>query len=246
MTSNHTMIEPLLKVRNLDVHFGHTKVLHGVNIDVKPHEILILMGPNGAGKTVLLKTIFGIFPKSEGEVHFDGQLIHPEPSRMVEAGISFVGQGKRVFPSMTVEENLKMGAFLWTDKRMIAERMEEIVHFFPVLHHKFKTLAFNMSGGEQQILSLGRALMMNPKLLILDEPSLGLAPKIVQSVFEKVAEVNRAFGTAIIIVEHNLKSLLGIAHRGYILAQGKIALEGLVSELSQSSVLEKVFFGELA
>ncbi len=240
------MNEPLLKVRNLDVHFGHTKVLHGVSIDVQPGEILILMGPNGAGKTVLLKTIFGIFPKSEGEVHFDGKLIHPEPSRMVEAGVSFVGQGKRVFPSMTVEENLRMGAFLWNDSKMIEKRMEEIVRFFPVLHHKFKTLAFNMSGGEQQILSLGRALMMNPKLLILDEPSLGLAPKIVQSVFEKVAEVNKTFGTAIIIVEHNLKSLLGIAHRGYILAQGKIALEGPVSELSRSSVLEKVFFGEMA
>src|SRR3989338_681933 len=135
------MQEPILKVRNLDVHFGHTKVLHGVALDVQPKEILILMGPNGAGKTVLLKTIFGAFPKSAGEVHFMGKLIHPEPARMVEAGISFVGQGKRVFPSMTVEENLRMGAFLWNDKRLIQKRMEEIIDFFPILKTKLKHFA---------------------------------------------------------------------------------------------------------
>ncbi|MFH1012650.1 MAG: ABC transporter ATP-binding protein [Candidatus Peregrinibacteria bacterium] len=240
------MKEPLLQVRHLDVHFGPTKVLHGVNFDVNEGEILILMGPNGAGKTVLLKTVFGLFAKSEGTVTFDGRLIHPEPSRMVEAGMSFVGQGQRTFPSMTVEENLKMGAFLWNDKKMVQKRLEEVIDFFPVLKKKLKMLAFNMSGGEQQILSLGRALMMNPKLLILDEPSIGLAPKTVQSVFEKIAEVNKAFGTSIVIVEHNLKSLLHIAHRGYILAEGRIVLEGPVAKLSSSEVLQKVFFGEIA
>jgi branched-chain amino acid transport system ATP-binding protein len=238
--------QPLLKVRNLDVHFGPTKVIHGVDFDVHDGEILILMGPNGAGKTVLLKSVFGIFEKSEGTVEFDGKVIHPEPSRMVEAGMSFVGQGKRTFPSMTVEENLKMGAFLWNDKKMVAKRMDEIVGFFPVLKKKFKILAFNMSGGEQQILSLGRALMMNPKLLVLDEPSIGLAPKIVHDVFEKIAEVNKTFGTSIVIVEHNLKSLLNIAHRGYILAEGKVVLEGAIKDLAISDTLEKVFFGELA
>jgi len=239
------MKELLLKVRNLDVHFGPTKVLHGVDFDVRKGEILILMGPNGAGKTVLLKSVFGLFEKSAGTVEFDGDVIHPTPVKMVEAGMSFVGQGKRIFPSMSIEENLKMGAFLWNDKKMVEKRIEELIHFFPVLKKKFKMLAFNMSGGEQQILSLARALMMNPKLLVLDEPSIGLAPKIVQDVFEKIAEVNKTFGTSIVIVEHNLKSLLHIAHRGYILVKGKIAMEGPVEKLSDSKTLEKVFFGEL-
>ena len=129
---------------------------------------------------------------------------------------------------------------------MIEKRMDELVHFFPVLKKKFKQIAYNMSGGEQQILSLARALMMNPKLLMLDEPSIGLAPKIVEDVFAKIAEINKEFGTSIVIVEHNLKSLLNIAHRGYILAEGKIILEGSVEKISSSDVLEKVFFGELA
>ena len=139
-----------------------------------------------------------------------------------------------------------MGAFLWKDRKPIQKRIEELIDFFPVLKKKFRLLAYSMSGGEQQILSLARALMMNPKLLVLDEPSIGLAPKIVQDVFEKIAEVNKTFGTSIVIVEHNLKSLLHIAHRGYILAEGKIIIEGPVEKLSDSSVLQKVFFGELA
>lgn len=240
------MKKPLLQVTNLEVHFGHTKILHGVDFHVNEGEVLILMGPNGAGKTVLLKSLFGLFEKSAGKVVFDGSVIHPSPQKMVRAGMSFVGQGKRVFPSMTIEDNLKMGAFLWNDKKKIESRIEELIQFFPILKKKFKQSASQMSGGEQQILSLARALMMNPKLLVLDEPSIGLAPKIVQSVFEKIAEVNQQFGTSIVIVEHNLKSLLNIAHRGYILAKGKVILEGSIDKLSHSSVLEKVFFGELA
>ncbi len=240
------MNNSLLKVTSLDVHFGSTKVLHNVNFEVREGEILILMGPNGAGKTVLLKSVFGLFKKSAGIVEFDGKIIHPSPVKMVEAGMSFVGQGKRVFPSMTIEENLKMGAFLWADKKMVQKRIGELVDFFPILKKKFKMLAFNMSGGEQQILSLARALMMNPKLLVLDEPSIGLAPKIVHDVFEKIAEVNKTFGTSIVIVEHNLKSLLHVAHRGYLLVKGEIVTEGPIAKLSDSKTLEKAFFGELA
>ncbi len=236
----------LLEVKNLDVHFGPTKVIHNINLSLNKSEILIIMGPNGAGKTVLLKSIFGLLPKSAGEIVFQGKTIHPTPARMVAAGVSFVGQGKRIFPSLSIEDNLKMGAFLWSDKNMIKRRIEELIDFFPILKKKFKTSAFNMSGGEQQILSLARALMMNPKLLILDEPSIGLAPKTVQDVFEKIAEINQTFQTSIIIVEHNLKSLLNIAHRGYILAEGKIVLEGPIEKLSDSHTLEQVFFGTLA
>lgn len=240
------MTDLLLQARKLDVHFGPTKVLHEVDFEIRQGEILILMGPNGAGKTVLLKTVFGLYEKTLGEIEFDGKIIHPTPVKMVEAGMSFVGQGKRIFPSMTIQDNLKMGAFLWKDKKMIDERIEELITFFPVLKKKFKLLAFSMSGGEQQILSLARALMMNPKLLMLDEPSIGLAPKVVQDVFEKIAEINKTFGTSILIVEHNLKSLLNVAHRGYILVKGEIAMEGPVEKLSDSKTLEKVFFGELA
>ncbi|PIZ72089.1 ABC transporter ATP-binding protein [Candidatus Peregrinibacteria bacterium CG_4_10_14_0_2_um_filter_43_11] len=239
------MSQSLLQVRGLSVQFGHNKIIHGVDFEVRDGEILILMGPNGAGKTVLLKAIFGLFEKLSGTVEFDGKIIHPSPVAMVKAGMSFVGQGKRVFSSMTIEENLRMGAFLWTDKKMINQRIDELVDFFPILKKKFRTLAYNMSGGEQQILSLARALMMNPKLLICDEPSIGLAPKIVQQVFEKIEEVNKVFGTSIVIVEHNLKSLLKVAHRGYIIAQGKMVMEGSVETLADSKNLEKVFFGEL-
>ena len=130
----------LLQVRNLDVHFGPTKVLHGVDFEVRKGEILILMGPNGAGKTVLLKSVFGLFNKSAGEVEFDGKIIHPDPVKMVAAGLSFVGQGKRIFPSMTIEDNLRMGAFLWNDRKMIEKRMEELIHFFPILKKKFRML----------------------------------------------------------------------------------------------------------
>ncbi len=240
------MQEPLLQVAGLNVHFGPTPVLRDVSLKVQKGEILILMGPNGAGKTVLLKSVFGLFSKSSGEIIFDGHAVHPEPSAMVERGMAFVGQGKRIFPSLTIEENLRMGAFAWVDRRRIEKRTEELTAFFPVLKKKFRTQAFHMSGGEQQILSLARALMTSPKLLMLDEPSIGLAPKIVHDVFEKIAEINKIFGTSIVIVEHNLKSLLAIAHRGYILAEGKIALEGPVKDLANSKTLEKVFFGELA
>ncbi|QQR83265.1 ABC transporter ATP-binding protein [Candidatus Peregrinibacteria bacterium] len=240
------MNNKLLNVTNLDVHFGPTQVIHNVDYHVNEGEILILMGPNGAGKTVLLKSTFGLFEKSTGTVEFDGKVIHPHPSSMVEAGMSFVGQGKRVFPSLTIEENLRMGAYLWSDKKMIQARTEELIQFFPVLKKKFKQIAYYMSGGEQQILALARGLMMNPKLLLLDEPSIGLAPKIVQSVFEKIAEINKTFGTSIVVVEHNLKSLLNIAHRGYILAEGKMLMEGPVEKLADSKNLEKVFFGEIA
>lgn len=239
------MQTPLLEVKNLDVHFGPTKVIHNINLTLNKNEILIIMGPNGAGKTVLLKSIFGLLPKSAGEIIFQGKMIHPSPAKMVTEGVAFVGQGKRIFPSLSIEDNLKMGAFLWKDENMLNKRIAELIDFFPILKKKLKTAAFNMSGGEQQILSLARALMMNPKLLILDEPSIGLAPKTVQDVFEKIAEINKTFQTSIIIVEHNLKSLLNIAQRGYILAEGKIVLEGPIEKLSDSRTLEQVFFGTL-
>lgn len=235
----------ILECHKLSVSYGHNKVITDVDFQVKAGEIVILMGPNGAGKSTLLKALFGLVPHAQGEVHLNGVRLNPKPHRMVEQGVSFVPQGNTIFSGMSIEENLLMGAFLEKDRQKVEDRLKEIYRFFPMLERKRWQSAFAMSGGERQILALARALMTSPKLLMLDEPSVGLAPKIVQEVFGKIQEINKAFGTAVVIVEHNLKSLLKIAHRGYILVAGKIMVEGPIEKVSQSKVLEKAFFGEL-
>jgi ABC-type branched-subunit amino acid transport system ATPase component len=216
-----------------------------VNFHVKEGEIVILMGPNGAGKSTLLKALFGLVPHQHGEIYLFGKRTHPKPDQMVCDGVSFVPQGHHIFSNMTIEENLRMGGF-FEEELVVRERLEEVLKFFPVLERKRHQSAFATSGVERQILALARALMTSPKLLMLDEPSLGLAPKIVQEVFEKIREINQVFGTAVVIVEHNLKSLLKIAHRGVILVAGKVMIEGQVEKVSESKVLEKAFFGELS
>lgn len=238
--------EKILEAHQLSVAYGHNKVIHEIDFQVKAGEIVILMGPNGAGKSTVLKALFGLVPHTHGEIHLFGSRLNPQPHLMVERGISFVPQGNTIFSTLTIEENLLMGAFMEKDQMKIFDRLEEIYRFFPMLERKRFQSAFAMSGGERQILSLARALMTNPRLLMLDEPSLGLAPKIVQEVFEKIREINQAFGTAVVIVEHNLKTLLKIAHRGYILVAGKIMVEGPVEKLSHSDALERAFFGELS
>lgn len=236
----------LLEGKNLTVGYGKFHVLEKVDFTVYENEILILMGPNGAGKSTVLKALFGLIPYTTGHVEFDGKRIHPSPRKMVKSGVSFVSQAERIFPNLSIRENLLLGAITIKDKLRIQQKLEEVIKFFPILKRKLKDKAFSLSGGEQQVLSLGRALMTDPKLLILDEPSIGLAPKIVKDIFDKIQHINQEFGTSILIVEHNLKSLLNVAHRGYILAEGKIILEGKVEKLASSTVLEKVFFGELA
>lgn len=237
---------PLLQAKNLSVSYGYQQVVHDLNFHVNSGEIVILMGPNGAGKSTVLKALFGLIPHHSGDIEWQGKRINPKPYRMVEEGVSFVPQGNAVFSSMTVEENLLMGAFLEDDQNTIEDKLEEVYGIFSFLKNKRFQLAQAMSGGERQILALGRALMTSPKLLMLDEPSLGLAPKIVSEVFDKIREINVKFGASIVVVEHNLKSLLNIAHRGYILVGGKIMIEGPVENVSQSEVLEKAFFGELS
>lgn len=235
----------ILEANGLSVAYGHNKVVHEIDFHVKEGEIVILMGPNGAGKSTVLKALFGLIPHSHGEIQLHGARLDPKPHRMVEGGVSFVPQGNTIFSNMTIEENLKMGTFLEGNDFEVGDRLEEVYEFFPVLHRKRYESAFAMSGGERQILALARGLMTSPKLLMLDEPSIGLAPKIVQEVFEKIESINKTFGTAIVIVEHNLKTLLKIAHRGYILVAGKIMLEGPVEKVRESDALEKAFFGEL-
>lgn len=236
----------ILASKKLSVSYDLNKVIHDVDFYVKSGEIVILMGPNGAGKSTLLKALFGLVPHTHGEIEVHGVRTNPKPHQMVEKGISFVPQGNTIFSNMTIEENLLMGVFFEEDRNLIADRLEQIYKFFPVLERKRWQSAFAMSGGERQILALGRAMMTSPKLLMLDEPSVGLAPKIVQEVFEKIQQINQEFGTAVVIVEHNLKTLLQIAHRGYILVAGKIMVEGPIEKISKSDALEKAFFGELS
>lgn len=225
---------------------GANEVVHEIDFRVKEGEIVILMGPNGAGKSTILKSLFGLIPHCHGEIHLHGKRINPKPYKMVQKGVSFVPQTDTIFSNMSIDENLRMGAFLSDDKNAVEERLSELYKFFPMLSRKRMQSAFAMSGGERQILALARSLMTSPKLLMLDEPSVGLAPKIVSEVFDKIKEINETFGMAVVIVEHNLKTLLKIAHRGYILVAGKIMVEGSVEKVTESGVLEKAFFGELS
>lgn len=237
--------EPLLQLKNVSVHYGGVHALDGVDIDVHEGEFVALMGPNGAGKSTVLKAIFGIAPLHGGQVIWRGEKVIPVSHKMARRGIAFVPQGRRVFSSLTVEENLDIGGILVKDKDERHARKHEVMELFPVLKRKRKMPSGSLSGGEQQMVALARGLMIDPKVLLLDEPSLGLAPKIVKEMFEKIREINEVKHTAIIVVEHNIKSILGIAHTAYVLDKGKIAVGGDAKKIAQSDILEKVFLGKV-
>ncbi len=237
--------ETLLQLRDVQVHYGGVKALDGVSIAIDEGEMVALMGPNGAGKSTVLKAIFGLAPISSGQVLFHEQPIVPVPYKLVLYGVALVPQGRRVFTNLTVEENLEIGGFSVGDKAELKRRMEEVMDTFPILKRKRKTRSGMLSGGEQQMLALARGLVTNPKVLLLDEPSLGLAPKVVVEVFERIKEINERHKTAIIIVEHNIKSLLKLVDRAYVMDKGKVIKEGSPDSLTGSGILEKVFLGEL-
>jgi branched-chain amino acid transport system ATP-binding protein len=237
--------EILLQLHNISVHYGGVKALDGVDISLDEGEIVALMGPNGAGKSTVLKTIFGLAPIHAGKVLWHGKEITPIPHEVVQKGISFVPQGRQVFENLTVEENLEIGGFIVGNKQELKRRIAEVMETFPVLKQKWRAKAGTLSGGQQQMLALARGLMTKPKVLLLDEPSLGLAPKIVKEVFAKIKEINDKHKTAIMVVEHNVKSLLNIASRGYIFDKGKVVAEDASQKLLESGVLEKVFLAKL-
>lgn len=239
------MSEMLLQLKNIHVHYGGVKALDGVDFELDEGEIVALMGPNGAGKSTVLKAIFGLAPVESGQVLWHGKILKPVPHQVVGLGISFVPQGRRVFSHLTVEENLEMGGFAVKDKKELRRRMAEVMEIFPVLRRKQKMKSGALSGGEQQMLALARGLMTDPKVLLLDEPSLGLAPKIVKEVFAKIKDINERHKTAIVIVEHNIKSLLEIVHRGYVLDKGKVVAKDTAGKLLQGDVLERVFLGKI-
>lgn len=239
------MKEPLLNLHDIHVHYGGVKALNGASVTIDEGEVVALMGPNGAGKSTVLKAIFGLAPIESGTVAWEKQEFTPVSHEVVHRGISFVPQGRRVFRHLTVAENLEIGGWAIHDKATRKERIENVLELFPALRAKLKAKSGTLSGGQQQMLAIARGLMTDPKVLLLDEPSLGLAPKIVKEVFAKIKEINERRRTAIVVVEHNLASLLEITHRAYVLDKGRVVAHGVPSELLKTGILEKVFLGKL-
>lgn len=235
--------EKLLKLQDIHVHYGGVKALDGASVVIDENEIVALMGPNGAGKSTILKALFGMVPIHSGKVLWHEKEIFPIPKEMIDRGVSYVPQGRRVFSSLTVAENLEIGAYTVESKKEVKERISEVLDLFPALKSKINEKSGHLSGGQQQMLAIARGLMTDPRVLLLDEPSIGLAPKIVKEVFEKIRHINEVRKTSIVIVEHNLKSVNEIAHRTYILDKGKVVAEGKPKELVDSGILEKVFLG---
>ncbi len=235
--------ETLLKLNDIHVHYGGVKALDGASVTLDEGEIVALMGPNGAGKSTILKALFGLAPIKAGAVLWEGHAFTPVPHEVVDRGIAFVPQGRRVFADLTVEENLEIGGFKVGNARLIKERIQELYELFPVLKEKRHAKSGTLSGGQQQMLAISRGLMTDPKVLLLDEPSLGLSPKFVTEIFAFVKDINEKRKTSIMVVEHNIKSLLTIATRGYILDKGKVVAHGSPQELVSKGTLEKVFTG---
>lgn len=235
--------ENLLAVENLTVRYGGVRALDGASLAIDEGEIVAVMGPNGAGKSTVLRAIFGLAPIASGSIRWHQEAIRPEASAMVRRGIAYMPQGRRVFLSLSVEENLILGAFWVKDRAEVQRRLREVFNLFPVLATKKDRGARMLSGGEQQMVAIGRGLMADPNVLLLDEPSLGLAPKLVKEVFAKIREINERHKTAILVVEHNIRSVLDVANRGYILDKGRVVAHAPATELKTSRVMEGVFLG---
>jgi branched-chain amino acid transport system ATP-binding protein len=233
----------MLNVKNVSASYGMIQILRDVSFQVKEKEIVSIIGPNGAGKTTLVKTIIGLLHPKNGEISFRGENIERlPPYEIVKKGLILIPEGRDIFPRMTVEENLKLGAYTSNSKDTVKKTKEKVYQIFPVLKKKEKALAQTLSGGEQQMLVICRSLMSNPDLLILDEPSLGLAPLIVEKVLDTVRKINEE-GVTILLVEQNIRDSLDIADRGYVLEQGKIILEGKSRELLNNNHIKQVYMG---
>ncbi len=233
----------MLKINDLNVHYGVIHALKGISIEVNEGEIVSLIGANGAGKTTLLHTISGLIKSSSGNIVFNGEDVTKKSARdIVILGLTQVPEGRRIFSGMSVEENLLMGAFLRKDKAEIQKDLENVYSKFPRLKERLKQQAQTLSGGEQQMLAMGRALMAKPKILLLDEPSMGLSPLLVKEIFNIIQEINRQ-GTTILLVEQNAKMALAIANRAYVIETGNIVLSGSGKELSDSEEVKKAYLG---
>ena len=235
-------MSPILSVRNLEVSYGAIPALHGVSLDVERGEIVTLIGANGAGKTTTLRTISGLLKPRRGEVHFtDRNITGAKPHAIAAMGVSHVPEGRGIFANLTVHDNLELGAYLRKDRITEAE-YERVFTLFPVLKDRIRQSAGTLSGGEQQMLAISRALMARPAVLLLDEPSLGLAPQMVQTIFRVIREIN-AEGTTILLVEQNAHMALVTAHRGYVMETGRIVLSDSTRSLLSSDRIRKAYLG---
>ncbi|MBF0237323.1 MAG: ABC transporter ATP-binding protein [SAR324 cluster bacterium] len=234
----------MLTLNNIQSFYGNINALRDVSLEIFPEEIITLIGSNGAGKTTTLMSISGLVPIKKGEIFFESQPIHHlKPDQIVKKGICQVPEGRRIFPDFTVKENLEMGAYLRKDKVGIKSDLEYVFELFPVLKNRQKQPGGTLSGGEQQMLAISRALMSRPRLLLLDEPSLGLAPMIVRNIFEIIQKINREHKTTIFLVEQNANLALKIAHRGYVMEQGRIVLQDTAANLLNSPQVKAAYLG---
>ena len=235
----------ILELQDVTVHFGAVVALDRVSLGVQRGELAAVMGPNGAGKSTVLKAIMGLAPVVGGTVYWRRKPLAVATHQIVKEGIAFVPQGRRVFTHLSVAENLEMGCLYLNDRAEQERRMDAVMELFPVLHQKRRDLASQMSGGQQQMLALGRGLMAGPEVLLLDEPTLGLAPIVVKEVFQKVAEINQRLNTTIFVVEHNIKGVLDIANRAYVLDKGRVVHSGTPQSVGETNILTDVFLGRV-
>ena len=234
---------PLLELAGVSVEYGAVRALADVSIAVNRGEVVAVMGPNGAGKSTVLKAVMGLAPVVAGAVYWRQQPLAAETHEIVREGISFVPQGRRVFTHLSIAENLEMGCLYLNDRAEKARRLDAVMELFPILYEKRRDAASQMSGGQQQMLALGRGLMAAPDLLLLDEPTLGLAPIIVKEVFQKVAEISERLSTTIMVVEHNIKGVLDIVDRAYVLDKGAVVHNGTPQSIRDTDILTQVFLG---
>ena len=233
----------MLRLRNVDTFYGNIQALRGISLNIEEGEIVTLIGANGAGKTTTLMTICGVIPPLSGTIRFrDKPIQHLPPNKIVRMGISQVPEGRLIFPQLTVMENLELGAYLRTDKENIGKDLDYIFSLFPILAERAKQQGGTLSGGEQQMLAISRALMGRPTLLLLDEPSLGLAPIIIRQIFDIIKKVNED-GTTVFLVEQNANQALKIAHRGYVIENGAILLEDSAERLLKNEAVRKAYLG---
>jgi branched-chain amino acid transport system ATP-binding protein len=235
---------PILEIDNLHTYYGRIRALHGISFSIEPREIVALIGANGAGKTTALRTISGLIRPQQGSIRFEGREITRTPAHeIVERGILQCPEGRRIFRTLTVDENLDLGAFIRSDRHGIAASKKAVFEHFPILFERRRQLAGTLSGGEQQMMAIGRALMARPKILMLDEPSLGLAPMLVRQIFRIIREINADFGVSILLVEQNASVALALAHRTHVIERGAIKLSGTRQELSADPEVQRAYLG---
>jgi branched-chain amino acid transport system ATP-binding protein len=238
------MSGPILEVKGLRVRYGNVEALHGIDLDVRRGEIVTILGANGAGKSTTLRALSGLLRPSEGEIRFDGVPVQAVPAHeLVRRGLAHAPEGRRIFGTLTVQENLDLGAFTRSDRGKIAETLAWIFRLFPVLQERRQQLAGTLSGGEQQMLAIGRALMAEPRVLLLDEPSLGLAPLLVKAIFRTIKEINETTGVTVVLVEQNARAALRLAHRGYVMEVGNIVLADEASALASNPRVQAAYLG---